>query len=539
MFGGDYSEVNWVAEDQAQQKVRTVSVFKTAVFKIHNPSQHKRAMLRDALKRSHVAFGKLLERHFPDENEVARLSGLPKRDLRVAMNQMRATMEKHASRWKHLSGGAKPAIALDAAGLVASHLELRGVQAHAGRPTVTEINSYQPEYEAALDAFRDAIELHDENELRDEIARITRMGLVRPLGFYKVRRSDGFILLRHPETDRVYVWLNLHPQTSRHATPVEVRELINLQTGEVISFKSRTGALFPLEMSHAFHDAGFIQRGRPQTARLVWRRERNGSSCDEFELHVAFKWETLAVETDKWLGVDRGIYNLAAFSVVDDDGRVVHEASVTGRDLRHVQRQFERQTAAAQRKGHFPKGKKRRAWADEAVHVAANALVQSALEHGARIVLEDLSSFSAISKRKREPGRRRSGFNRLLNRKQYEKLKQVLSYKLKEFGLPDPVFIRPAGTSITCPECGRRDAANRIKKPIPDGFQMDTFKCTDCAYEADADLNAARVIAMKGAWLRQLPRKPKRGKDGRFAEELTFEPYLYRCAARRGGAPAP
>jgi hypothetical protein len=29
---------------------RMVSVFKTAVFKLHNPSQHKRAMLRDAMK---------------------------------------------------------------------------------------------------------------------------------------------------------------------------------------------------------------------------------------------------------------------------------------------------------------------------------------------------------------------------------------------------------------------------------------------------------------------------------------------------------
>ncbi len=55
---------------------RMVSVFKTAVFKIHNPSKHKRAMLHDAMKRAHICYGKLLERNVPDKKEVQRLLGL-------------------------------------------------------------------------------------------------------------------------------------------------------------------------------------------------------------------------------------------------------------------------------------------------------------------------------------------------------------------------------------------------------------------------------------------------------------------------------
>ena len=54
---------------------RMVSVFKTAVFKIHNPSKHKRAMLHDAMKRAHICFGKLLERNLPDKEEVQSLLG--------------------------------------------------------------------------------------------------------------------------------------------------------------------------------------------------------------------------------------------------------------------------------------------------------------------------------------------------------------------------------------------------------------------------------------------------------------------------------
>lgn len=526
------------AQDAEQQR-RKVRVFKTAVFKLHNPSQHKRAMLRHAMKRAHVAYGKLLERHFPDEKEISRLLELAARERRIETNALKGRLERAAFKWPHLSVGAKAGIAIEAAAQIRSYLELHEVQEGVGFPTVSRINAFQPEYEAALDAFRDAIELADENTLRDEIARVTRMGTIRPLGFYKVRKSDGFMLLRHPDTGRVYAWLNLHPQTGRHAKQVEVRELVNIQTGEIMSFKSRTGALFPLELGHAFHDLGFIQRGRPQSARLVWRRERGGKPCDEFELHVAFEWETLATETNKWLGIDRGIYNLAAFAVVDDDGTVIKEGNISGRDLRFVQRRFERRTAKEQKRGKAVKGSKRRAWADEAVHVAANAIIRTSLHYEAQIVLEDLASFSAIGKKKRVIGRRRGAFNRLLSRRQYEKLKQVVDYKRREYGLPKLLFVRPAGTSQTCPECGHRDAGNRIKTPAADGFAMDKFRCLRCGHEADADLNAARVIAMKGAWLTELPKKPKRGKDGKLAEELRFERYLGDRAARRGGAPTP
>ncbi len=518
---------------------KTVSVFMTAVFKIHNPSQHKRAMLRDAMKRAHVCYGKLLARNLPDEDEAARLMGLTKVERRRELFQLKSKLEKQAFKWPHLSGGAKAAISREAFAGISSYLELHDVQEGVGVPTVTRINAYQPEYEAAVDLFKYALEIEDEIMLRDEIARATRMGAIRPLGFYKVRRSDGFLLLRHPETNRVYIYLNLHPKEGRYAQQVEVRDLVNLQTGEVMSFKSKTGALFPLEMGHAFHDMAFINRGRPQSARLVWRQERNGKPCDDFELHVAFQWETLAVETDKWLGIDRGIYNLATYAVIDDDGCLLADGNISGRELRFVQRQFERRTAKTQRRGKVVRGSKRMAWADEAVHVTSNAIVKASLEHHARVVMEDLSSFSAIGKKKRVIGRRRGGFNCLLGRKQYEKIRKVLEYKLREFGLPMPVDVRAAGTSQTCPECGHWSPDNRVKTPTDDGFEMDKFKCVECGYEADADLNAARVIAMKAAWLTSLPRKPKRDADGQLVKKLRFDTYLKDCAARRSGAPAP
>jgi transposase len=161
-----------------------------------------------------------------------------------------------------------------------------------------------------------------------------------------------------------------------------------------------------------------------------------------------------------------------------------------------------------------------------------------ASDHGARVVVEDLASFSAIGKKPRVLGRRRGGWNKLLTRKQFEKLLFVLGYKMKAVGLPDPKKVRPAGTSQTCPECGHRSDENRKKIATPDGFEMGEFKCVgvECGYTADADLNAARIIAMKHIWLSSLPKDRVCDKEGKLPEKLRFEAFIKAAGERRRGA---
>lgn len=250
-------------------------------------------------------------------------------------------------------------------------------------------------------------------------------------------------------------------------------------------------------------------------------------------MNCTSQWSTPAVDTECWLGVDRGIYNLAALAVVDSDGRVFVETAIDGKDLRERQRARLRAISEGQRLGRSIRDRKRRSWAEHAVHGAANRIVAFALEHRAQVVLEDPSALSAMGKKPRVLGRRRSSFNRLLTRKQYEKLAGFLGYKLRAVGLPDPIFVRAAGTSTTCPECAHQSRENREIRPAAGGFETSVFKCTACGYTADADANAARVIGLKGAWLQSLPRKPKRLADGRLADELQWSTYLQRAAERR------
>jgi hypothetical protein len=92
------------------------------------------------------------------------------------------------------------------------------------------------------------------------------------------------------------------------------------------------------------------------------------------------------------------------------------------------------------------------------------------------------------------------------------------------------------GTSQTCPECGHWSSDNRVKVPLGDGFDMASFKCVGCGYSADADMNAARIIGMKGAWFFGLPKNPKRGADGKLPDELRFNAFIVNAAQRRAHA---
>jgi transposase len=67
---------------------------------------------------------------------------------------------------------------------------------------------------------------------------------------------------------------------------------------------------------------------------------------------------------------------------------------------------------------------------------------------------------------------------------------------------------------------------------------MDKFVCVSCGYANDADENAARVIAMKGRWLKILPKTSERLWTD-LSDALKFEAFVKECAARRKGVQRP
>lgn len=503
-----------------QSKSNLIKIYKTAIFKIYKPTRHRRAMLADAMLRNHLAYSKVLDHLLPHLESLAEMKKL---DREKHIHKTAASTLKSLP----ISIGAKAGIQNDVASQIEAHLELRSdKQPHAGKPTAARLSPPPADALTPIETLARTISLEEENAARDAVMREAKRGQKRPVLFLKNRKSDGFLILRHAHTGRYWAWLNLHGKdSSRFAESVQVTDMADIRTGEIMHFKSKTGALFPLAFGRDYQEAEFLTKGRPQSAKLVQRGE-------EFALHIAFAFESPAIEPLTVMGVDRGIYNLASMAVIDGDGRILAHHNEDGRGLRHIQKILQKQQKEIQSQGRRYRSSSRRAMADEASHKAANAIAEMAFTHRAQVVLEDLSNFS--KNKPRTKGIRRSNFNPVINRKQYQKIQRLLEYKLACLGLPPIKTVAAARTSQTCPHCGHVDKDNRLKIPDGDGFKMDRFACLNCGYTADADLNAARVIALKRLWRESLPPNKRKSLAKNLDGQDGFDEFIRRCAARRG-----
>lgn len=531
---------------------RVLTVQKTAVFKLHNPSRRKRAMLNYALRHNHLAYAKALAAVSPLIGDLVRTerdarqaeASLPKKESARLARQRKFEREKSLA--ARITATIKPlpiCLASKAArsitgsiiGQIESHIELHDKQDSVGVPTAQPLVKVPAAYEAALQDLADSTSIESENAARDRLHREAKANRLRPVLFAGNRASDGFLLLKNSTTGSYFAFLNLVPSSARFAKMTEserrmgscrnIADLMDLRTRKVKSFRSSTGCLFPLAFGRDFQQTDFLERGSPLAAKLMKRG-------DDFELHVTFKFSAPAIETKVCLGVDRGIYNLASWSAIDADGRTMAENNVDGRALRFVQKQLERRQRRQQRRGRRFTGQAKRHAADEAVHVAANAIVAAAQTHCAQVIMENLAPLAS-----RGSKRRRSNFNRVLNRSQYQKLQHVLAYKLAGAGLPKAREVHPGYTSQTCPACGHCDSKNREKVPVADGFKMDLFRCQSCGYRHDADLNAARVIALKRLWRDSLSPALRATPMAQVPERKSFATFLKIRAERRGERP--
>lgn len=118
-------------------------------------------------------------------------------------------------------------------------------------------------------------------------------------------------------------------------------------------------------------------------------------------------------------------------------------------------------------------------------HTISKRIVSEAKERGVGIAIEDLRNIRNSSKR------RNKTFRRKLNSWNFGQLRAFLSYKCALSGV-QLVVVEPAYTSKTCSHC--HHIGERHNK---------SFKCKHCGNDMDADINAARNIALLGVVVNQ------------------------------------
>jgi IS605 OrfB family transposase len=178
-----------------------------------------------------------------------------------------------------------------------------------------------------------------------------------------------------------------------------------------------------------------------------------------------------------WLGVDVGVVNIATTS----DGQ-----NFSGSHLNNLRHRSFRLRKKLQSKGTKSakrllkrRRRKERNFSAHTNHEISKQIVATAERTGRGIALENLEGIRSRI-RARRPQRR------TLHSWAFADLQTKIAYKAKRAGVP-VCFVDPRNTSRECRDCGHIEKANRKTR--------DKFVCLSCGHSADADANAASVIA--------------------------------------------
>lgn len=186
-------------------------------------------------------------------------------------------------------------------------------------------------------------------------------------------------------------------------------------------------------------------------------------------------------DIEEYLGLDMGIVNIAT----DSDGQQ-YSGKVLNR-VRHRHRRLRKKlqkkgTKSAKRRLKHLSGKESR-FANDVNHCISKAIVNKAQRTGRGIAIENLKGIGARVRLRKSQRTQLSSWS-------FHDLGMKLTYKALRAGIP-LVKVNPAYTSQICSCCGHVDKSNRKTQA--------KFLCTACNFSDNADVNASRNIAARGA----------------------------------------
>ena len=519
-------------------------MFKTARFKIHNPSRHKRAMLQYALQHYHLTLKRVLETALAMPDLRERISVQDKkgrqRVSRYAISRLLYTIAPKGWALAPL----RDYLIGDATGMLDGHFSKLEKGKHKSNPPtvrslepLTEVQVGKAYREFATTAEfplkpqqQERIEkLRQEGKTRvaerlwkiyqswgasrqaGQILRKIEGALPRPIEFTRPEFGRGYLLARRGND--YYLLVRLFAKGHRYwSQKILDQGFIDWRTRELIGGRKYPGLILPLELGRDYHEREYIEHGKPQSAKLLMKRSDSGQP--EFYAHIAFEFTPQAIATETLMGIDRGAAKIGAATVIDRTGRVVAEkldleGAAFSAEMARIRKRIAEAQLRGKQTGRLFRLRGRRS--QIVIGEYANRVVRAALRHKSQIVLEKVDAGSIA---------------RFLSQSQFRKLHDALNYKAERVGLPKPLEVPAAYTSQTCARCGHQSPGNRPKKDAEGKSIQDVFRCLSCGHEANADDNASEVIA-----LRALHQELKGGKFQKFPE---FQNWLREVKGRDG-----
>ena len=231
------------------------------------------------------------------------------------------------------------------------------------------------------------------------------------------------------------------------------------------------------------YQRGLLRGYKPTSATLVKRR--NG----DYYIQICVDVPTQPTgKTPRTIGVDLGRKSIAATST---------EKTWSGEQLNQVRDRYSRvranvqskRTKSAKRLLRRLSGRERRfqSWVN---HNISKQLVAEAKQLNAALVFEDLTNIRKSLNKKPRSKKERLHTNNWA----FYQLRLYVEYKALIAGIP-VIFVPPAYTSKTCARCHHLHP----EEPKKSYRRGEKYKCGNCRWEHNADINAGIVISQLGA----------------------------------------
>jgi putative transposase len=186
-----------------------------------------------------------------------------------------------------------------------------------------------------------------------------------------------------------------------------------------------------------------------------------------------------------FLGVDRGLKNVAVASLIDINGMTIHNPwfFAGGKVLhkRRLMRERKRIFGIVKRLDRIKDVRREESnFVRDINHKVSRQIVDIAFKNRSAIVLEDLEGIQNSKTNWGKEG------NYMKSSWSYGQLRNMILYKAEELGVP-VIFVNPRNTSKTCSKCGQIGERKSL-----------WFSCHSCGYQYNADANASQNIAERG-----------------------------------------
>lgn len=284
---------------------------------------------------------------------------------------------------------------------------------------------------------------------------------IRPIFFCRYSKVRNYSLLYDAEKDRYYAKIYLMNVRNEKRIKTEKaynNELKYLDKNKEVYKEAtvkKTYVIFPLAfgkwqekyLKDAIYNPEILK-----TARLIKRKK-------EYFLSINIVKNIDMVETVNYMGISRGNENAINYAVVD------HKSSLICEGYEDIQGSI----------------------TEDMLNKVANTLVKIALKNKCQVIMEKL-----IDKGDNLTFQNKQGKNFIpkINCSDYNKLYNIINYKLISSGLRKVIRVSGVGIFYTCPYCHNKSKSNR--------FSMEIMLCTSCGRTINIDkagsLNLARRL---------------------------------------------